>query len=346
MRYTLEQLGWDDTFAGQLTELGDGTLVPGRVSRDDGGAVTVLTAAGPVRATVAGRLRYAGENAAVGDWVALRSTQIHSILPRRSTFSRLAVGGETVAQVVASNVDTVFVVAPLAGEVRLRWLERYLTVAWQSGASPVVVLTKADLHPSPEQAVADAEAVAYGVPVHAVSNTTGDGLAALAPYLVPGATVAMVGASGVGKSSLANELSGGSAGLATAAVREGDGRGRHTTTYRQLVVLPGGALLIDTPGMRELALADAETGVDSAFGDIEELAAGCRFHDCDHQTEPGCAVQGAIAAGDLPADRLASWRKLQREQHRLAIRQDKRARAEEHAKIKSEFKARRNMPYR
>jgi ribosome biogenesis GTPase len=129
-------------------------------------------------------------------------------------------------------------------------------------------------------------------------------------------------------------------------VREGDGRGRHTTTYRQLVVLPGGALLIDTPGMRELALADAETGVDSAFGDVEELAAGCRFHDCDHHTEPGCAVRAAIDAGDLADDRLASWRKLQREQHRLAIRQDKRARAEEHAKIKSVFKARRNMPYR
>jgi ribosome biogenesis GTPase len=343
---TLEQLGWDATFAGQLTALGDHDLVPGRVSRYDGGAVTVLTAAGPVRATLAGRLRYAGEDVAVGDWVALRSTQIHAVLPRRSTFSRLAVGGETVTQIVASNVDTVFVVTPLTGEVKLRWLERYLTVAWQSGANPVVVLTKADLHPAPEQAVADASAVAYGVPVHAVSGTTGDGLAALGPYLVPGRTVAMVGASGVGKSTLANELSGGTAGLATAAVRDSDGRGRHTTTYRQLVVLPSGALLIDTPGMRELALADADEGVDTAFADIAELADGCRFHDCAHDAEPGCAVQSAIAAGDLDPDRLTSWRKLQREQHRLAIRQDKRARAQEHAKLKAEFKARRTMPYR
>ena len=281
---------------------------------------------------------------AVGDWVAVReggprdTLLIVAVLPRRTRFSRGAAGTEGREQVVAANVDVVWIVHGLDAPVNRRRIERYLTVAWESGASPVVVLTKADLAPDPEAARLDAEEIAIGVPVRVVSVKEAGGLGELSPDLVAGRTVALLGPSGVGKSSLVNRLLGQDA-LATGAVREGDRRGRHTTSRRQLVRLPGGALLLDTPGMRELQLFNVDEGLDLAFSDIDELAAGCRYRDCVHDAEPGCAVKAAVAAGILDPDRLASFHKLRAEAEWQRRKMDPLARKEEEARIKAIMKS-------
>jgi ribosome biogenesis GTPase len=234
--------------------------------------------------------------------------------------------GGTVEQVVAANVDVVFLTAGLDGDFNARRLERYLTLGWESGASPVVVLTKSDLCDDLDGTVLEAESVAVGVPVHAVSNLTGDGIDALAVYLTEGKTVAALGSSGVGKSSLVNQLAGEEL-MATGDLRA-DGRGRHTTTHRQLVLLPGGALYLDTPGMRELRLWESEEGLASTFDDVTEAAARCRFADCSHEREPDCGVRAALADGSLDRERYDSWRKLQNELRWLAVKQDARLRSE------------------
>ena len=271
---------------------------------------------------------------AVGDWVAYRpgaqsdGAVVEAVLPRRTAFVRKTAGFEAVEQVVAANVDVVFCVTSLVDDLNPRRLERYLTLAWESGAEPVVVLTKADLCENVEAAVAQVSAAStFGVPVHVVSAVTGEGIDELSAHLAGGRTATLVGSSGVGKSTLVNRLAG-SERLATAAVRA-DGRGRHTTTHRELVVLAAGGCLIDTPGMRELVLWDAEEGLDRAFEDVDDLARECRFSDCEHRTEPGCAVRAAIATGALDAARLESFRHLQRELRYLEIRHDARARSEE-----------------
>jgi ribosome biogenesis GTPase / thiamine phosphate phosphatase len=249
-------------------------------------------------------------------------------LSRSATFDlRKETWRRTVEQVVAANVDEVFLMTALGPDLSLRRLERYLVAAWESGASPVILLNKADLEPDLLAAVAAVEAVALGLPVHAVSAMTGEGLEALASYLVRGRTVALLGSSGVGKSTLVNRL----VGCEVLATREvsADGRGRQTTTHRQLVLLPQGGLLLDTPGMRELQLWAGEESLDSAFQDVSALIAECRFSDCAHDREPGCAVRAALADGSLPADRWASYAKLQRELRSLEVRRDKRLLAEE-----------------
>nr|WP_243737554.1 ribosome small subunit-dependent GTPase A [Blastococcus xanthinilyticus] len=336
----LPDLGWTADRAAALPA----GCEPGRVARVDRGRLTVRTAAGEQRAALAAGLHDAATGPAVGDWVALRGELAVAVLPRTSAFTRTAAGRTSAAQVVAANVDTVLVVDALIGEARVRRIERYLAVAWSSGAAPAVVLTKADLCPDVPAVVAQVGEDAPGVPVLPVSSVTGAGLEAVRALLPPGGTAAMVGPSGVGKSSLANAL----AGRAVAVTRDirDDGRGRHTTTARELHLLPGGGLLIDTPGMRELGLRDDADGVDRAFADVAELAAGCRYRDCAHRTEPGCAVAAALEAGRLDPARYTSWRKLQAEAHRQELRVDARARAQERARLRALHRAQRAQPNR
>jgi ribosome biogenesis GTPase len=341
----LQDLGWDDGFAAALQP--HDNCIPARVSAQHRGEYDVLTERGELRARVTGRLRHeAGSTAAlpaVGDWVALRDEAIHAVLPRRSAFARKVAWSQTEAQVLAANLDTVFVVTGLDGDFNLRRLERYLTLAWESGASPALVLTKADLCEDVAGALIRVEQVAFGVPAHVVSNVTGEGLEELSPYLAPAKTIVLLGSSGVGKSTLANRLLG--AELQSTKEIADDGRGRHTTTSRQLIRLPGGALLIDTPGLREIQLWDADEGIQEAFADVDELAADCRFNDCAHMREPGCAVQAAIDEGRLPRERLQSYRALQRELKRLAMKQDARLRSEERKKWAARARSRRKVSW-
>jgi ribosome biogenesis GTPase / thiamine phosphate phosphatase len=334
----LSDWGWTPARAAELPP----GCVPGRVARIDRGRLSVLTEQGEQRAVPAASLHAAGT--AVGDWVALRGELAVAVLPRRSAFVRTAAGRTSEAQVVAANLDTVLVVDAMTGDARLRRVERYLAVAWSSGAVPVVVLTKADLCDDVAATVAAVQEDALGVAVLPVSSVTGEGLAAVRALLGPGRTAAMVGPSGVGKSSLANAL----AGHEVAGTREirADGRGRHTTTVRELHLLPGGGLLVDTPGMRELGLYDDADGVDTAYADVVGLAAGCRFRDCGHRTEPGCAVAAAIDDGRLDPARFTAWRKLQAEAHRQLLRVDARARAEERARVRVFSRSLRDQPNR
>jgi ribosome biogenesis GTPase len=330
----LARFGWTPAIEDQFaTHLADG-LEPARVAVEHRGAYLLYTADGERPAELAGRLRHAArsraELPAVGDWVAVSGERalIQAVLPRRTKFSRLAATdrGQTIEQVVAANVDVVFLVTGLDGDLNPRRLERYLTLGWESGAEPVVVLTKADLCDDPESAALEVEAIAMGVPVHPVSNVTGQGVDTLARYFGGDRTVAALGSSGVGKSSLVNRLAGEEL-MATGGLRA-DGGGRHTTTNRQLLLLPTGGLFLDTPGMRELRLWESSDGLAAAFDDVAAAAARCRFADCAHETEPGCEVRRAIADGTLAADRLASWRKLQSELRYLAVKQDARLRSE------------------
>jgi ribosome biogenesis GTPase len=316
-----------------------------RVARVDRGRLTVLTATGERWVRPGSTLHDETGLAApaVGDWVAVRGEVAVAVLPRRTAFVRTVAGRGSAAQVVAANVDVVFVVDSLAGEARLRRVERYLAVAWASGATPVVVLTKADLCPDVPAAVAQVAEDAIGVEVLAVSALTGSALDRVAALLPAGCTAAMVGPSGVGKSSLANALAGQPV-ADTAEIRD-DGRGRHTTTARQLHVLPGGGLLVDTPGMRELALPGGE-GLDTAYADVTAVAADCRFRDCAHRTEPGCAVGAAMDRGVLDPARLTAWRKLQAEAHRQELRSDARARSLESARLRARARQLRDQPSR
>jgi ribosome biogenesis GTPase len=308
-------------------------FLPARVTVQQRGIFTLATDFGELEGRLAGRLLHdatAEGHPVVGDFVAIaarlaeEAATIHAVLPRRTAFTRMAAGG-TDGQIVAANVDVALLVTSINADLNPRRLERYLATAWASGARPVVVLTKADLAADPADAVRGIEDIALGVEVLAVSAATGFGMAALGALLRPGRTAVVVGSSGVGKSTLVNALAGRTL-MATGEIREADGRGRHTTTHRELFLLPGGALLLDTPGMRALGLFDAAEGVSAVFDDIEKLAEGCRFRDCAHGAEPGCAIQTALARGALDVARYKSFSKLRRELAHEARKTDPLAR--------------------
>jgi ribosome biogenesis GTPase / thiamine phosphate phosphatase len=340
----LYELGWDSRFAESLAGLGDASLVPGRVGVDFGTEFLVHAAEGTVRARLSSDLRQAGRPVAVGDWAALRlapgdgeeaacpRAEICGVLGRRSAIRRKVPDVEVTEQVLAANVDIVFIAAALDGDFNARRIERLLTVAYQSGAVPVVLLTKADLS-SADAALAELESIPPGVPVIALSSRTGEGVGAVRQHLGRGRTAVLVGSSGVGKSTLTNRLAGREA-LRTAAVHR-SGQGRHVTSHRELIVLPGGGVVIDTPGLREIQLWAGDEALDEVFSDMEELVLQCRFSDCRHQSEPGCAVAAALAAGELDARRWASYRKLQRELRSVEVRANARLQAEERRKWKT-----------
>jgi ribosome biogenesis GTPase / thiamine phosphate phosphatase len=334
----LETLGWDGDWAAAFEQYAATGLVPGRVAAPHrGGAYDVLTRDGEVRVRLPGRARRElspSELPVVGDWVALRSDTgetptVEAVLPRRTKISRRAAHdpGADVAkeQVVAANVDVVFVSASLGDDVNPRLLERYLTLAWESGARPVILLMKADLEPDPERVEDEVADIGGNVPVIALSTRAGLGLDRVRGFLEPGTTGALVGPSGVGKSTLVNKLAGEQL-LATGSLAD-DGTGRHTTTRRQLVVLPGGGILVDNPGIRELHLWLADEGLEVAFADVVELASHCRFADCRHETEPGCAIRAALADGTLSSERWSSYRELERELAELEQRLQRRGRS-------------------
>jgi ribosome biogenesis GTPase / thiamine phosphate phosphatase len=338
----LKELGWNPYFESMWQEQNNSGCVRARVVSQQRGLWRIAGDFGERWSVPSGKMRAAaqagGDWPAVGDWVAaeLESEQpavLHAVLPRRSQFARKTAGKRVEQQVIAANVDTAFVVMALDGDFNLRRLERYLAQCWDSGASAVVLLNKADECGEVSARATEVERIALGTPVFALSAQTGQGLEALASFLTAGQTIVLLGSSGVGKSTLVNRWLG--RGLqAVRPVREKDSRGRHTTTTRQLLLLPSGALVIDTPGLRELQLWDASDGVARTFADLDQLAAQCRFRDCRHENEPGCAVQAALLAGDLDEARLESRRKLEREQDFLRRKLDPEARTKAKHRIR------------
>jgi ribosome biogenesis GTPase / thiamine phosphate phosphatase len=339
----LEDIGWCEWFQSCFTAVARPEDVAGRITAVRGGEMEACTSRGPLRAHASGRLRHdassRNELPAVGDWVALAprweegTGTIHAIVPRRSSFGRMDVGGRTERQVVAANIDTVFLVGGLDADYNPRRMERYLAAAWDSGAVPVIVLNKADMAANVDMRIEEMSMLSPGVAVHAVSAHTGAGIDELRRYAVAGQTVSLLGSSGVGKSSIINRLLGEER-LETNAVRESDGRGRHTTTSRELLVLPGGGAVIDTPGMRELEAWHSEETVAGAFEDVESLACACRYADCSHNGEPGCAVQEAIESGVLSVKRYRNYLHLKAEQGRQDRRRRERERRGERARYR------------
>jgi ribosome biogenesis GTPase len=337
LSFDLTALGWSPGREREFELYAADALAPARVAAQHRGGYVVYAAAGERPAEVAGRVRHTAAGPvdlpAVGDWVAVAdgpnasAATIYAVLERETVFLRKAAGEQSVEQVVAANVDVVFLVSAFGDDLNVRRLERYLAAGWESGAQPVVVLNKSDLAENLAADVAEVEAVAFGVPVHVVSCLDGTGIDALHGYLSGNRTVALLGSSGVGKSSLLNRLLGWER-QETQGLRN-DGKGRHTTTHRELVQLQDGGLVLDTPGLRELGLWDAGDGVDETFSDVAELAARCRFADCAHESEPDCAVRAALEDGTLTVDRLESYRKLLRELRRLELKTDGRARSEQ-----------------
>ncbi|WP_326575474.1 ribosome small subunit-dependent GTPase A [Streptomyces sp. NBC_00487] len=355
--HPLVPYGWDAGWEAEFAPYAGQGLLPGRVVRVDRGLCDVVTPAGTVRADTEFVVpRDPMKVVCTGDWVAVDPEgrdprYVQTLLPRRTAFVRSTSSKRSEGQVLATNIDYVVICVSLAAELDLGRIERFLALAmsgsggeqplhssalsWESGAQPVIVLTKADLVPEAAtlaHLVQDVETVAPGVAVLTVSSALGEGLDVLAAVLSGGTSV-LLGQSGAGKSTLANALLGEDV-MDVRAIRDVDGKGRHTTTTRNLLALPGGGVLIDTPGLRGVGLWDAESGVGQVFTEIEELAADCRFHDCAHLAEPGCAVLGAVESGELPERRLDSYRKLIRENQRIVAKSDARVRAE----IRKEWK--------
>ncbi len=332
----LNAYGWTTQLESQWTEIinnqqnSEKKLHRGRIILDYGQRFKVITEHGE---KWLGRPTQHDIQLAVGDWVIVtvdeyQEDEIHfeGLMQRKTKFSRMAAGTEIKEQIVATNVDTVFLVQSLNKDFNPKRLERYLIATWESGATPVVVLTKSDLCDDFLENVQTVNEIAMGVDVHAISSLTGAGIEAIKPYFKEGVTVALLGSSGVGKSTLVNTLMGIEI-LETQDIREYDSKGRHTTTHRELVLLPEGGMILDTPGMRSLALWDAEEGMSHFFGDIEQLIASCKFNNCSHKKEPGCSIQEALKSGQLKQEHWDSWQKLQREQKHLEqkMRQKERA---------------------
>ncbi len=341
----LKALGWDSLFQKHFQMLKVPGSVPARVITESKDSYQVYSQYGELTAKISGKMRYHTEAQdqypAVGDWVVIKplvnehKATIHAVLPRKSKFSRKVAGERTEEQVVSANVDTVFIVSGLDGgrNFNIRRIERYLTLAWSSGATPVIVLNKLDLCPDVDVCIRNVESMGTGIPIHPVSAKERIGLDALRSYLTKGHTVAFLGSSGVGKSALINALLGVEK-QDTGEVREDDRMGRHTTTKRELILLPGGGMVIDTPGMREIQMWAGEDDLQVAFSDIEMLANRCHFSDCSHNVESGCAVRAAIDHGDLDPARLESFRKLQNELTYLASREEQSTRLYEKLKYK------------
>ena len=345
----LFEYGWDEHLAAPFAPFAERGLAPARVVRQLRELSTLVGETGELMGDVSGKFRHGAKGPAdfpaVGDWAAVRPVArgralIEALLPRRSAFTRKAAGAAVEAQVIAANVDTVFLVSGLDGDFNLRRIERYVTAAWSSGAAPVIVLNKADLRPDLPAIVAATAAVAPDVPIVTASARESNGLDGLTAFLRSGRTIAFLGSSGVGKSTMINRLLGEER-LATSEVSDAAaGRGRHTTTARELVRLPGGALLIDTPGLRELGLWADDDGLDRTFDEIDRLAARCRFPDCGHEGEPGCAVREAVETGTVPAERWESYLKLRRELRSLELRKDEKARRQHEKAAGRDFAAR------
>ena len=322
MSHDLSQLGWDDTFASAYRRFDRPDAAPGRVLRADRGVCTVLDATGVTRASLAGSVlltaaRDPARLPCAGDWVVLRRwpdrrVTVECVLPRRTALIRRTSDKDSSGQVLAANMDTVAVVEPIHPEPDDARIERLLALAWESGAKPLLVLTKSDTSADPAAVTRQLAGLAPGVPVLAVSVRRALGVEQVRAYAGAGRTLALLGRSGAGKSTLVNALAGTPV-MPVQQIREADGKGRHTTAYRNLVLLPGGGAVLDTPGIRGVGLLDTAEGLDRAFADVAALAARCRFGDCRHDAEPGCAVAAAIADGSLVARRLASWRKLRQE---------------------------------
>ncbi len=319
---TLETFGWNDFFAKAFEPFQQEGFSAGRIAVQHKTQYIVYTEFGELRGELTGKIHYYADGPqdfpAVGDWVVLharpqeQSATIHELLPRKARFSRKIAGRRVEQQIIAANIDVIFLISGLDHDYNLRRLERYLVLAAESGAKPVVVLNKADLCSDLDEKRNEVHTIAPGVPLLTTSAIDDKGLDGILSYLKPGITGALLGSSGVGKSTIVNHLTGQDL-LRTQEVRAGDSRGRHTTTWRELILLPGGGLLIDTPGMRELQLCGGEEGMESIFGDIDALADQCRFRDCTHTTEPGCAVQSALSEGTLDEAHFRNFQKLRKE---------------------------------
>jgi ribosome biogenesis GTPase len=355
--HDLKTLGWDSFFESGFEPFKDAGYGVGRVALEHKGGYRLYTEEGELAAEITGRVRFEAlgraDFPAVGDWVAITvqpgeaKATIHAILPRKSKFSRKTAGSVTDEQIVATNIDTVFLIQSLDKNYNLRRLERYLVLALESGAAPVIILSKTDLSDAVEQRQREVEAIAPAVPVHAISTKLNEGLDQLNAYLGVGRTIAFLGMSGVGKSTLINRLVGRDV-QKVREVRAHDHRGVHTTRHRELVILPEGGLLVDTPGMRELQLWDVGEGLSDSFADVETLAAQCRFSDCTHKQEPDCAVRVAVEGGSLDPKRLENYLKMGKELEYLESRQDSRTqlkRKERTRKLMKEYnKIKRNKP--
>ncbi|MCA9740693.1 MAG: ribosome small subunit-dependent GTPase A [Deferribacteres bacterium] len=339
----LESLGWDSFFANHFTPFQEKGLHPARVALEHKNAYLTYSAFGELTAELTGKMRYQAlhreDLPAVGDWVAIQHLEdesravIHGVLPRKSKFIRKAAGEIIEIQILASNIETAFLVSGLDHDFNPRRLERFLTLTWDSGASPVILLNKTDICDDLEAKMAKIEEIAINAPIIPLSAENDEDLSALSEFLQNGETVVLLGSSGVGKSTIINRLLGKNV-QAVQEVREDDSRGRHTTTHRELFVLDNGAMIIDTPGLREIQLWDSGDGLQETFEDVEELAANCRFRDCKHQNEPGCEVKKALLNGELSRERYESYQKLQKELAYIDRLQDQREALEEKRRAK------------
>lgn len=354
-RIMLQELGWNEVLQQELESVSSIYKI-GRVAVEYKNMYRLYTCDGEILASISGKMKHNAigreDYPAVGDWVIIDKTKqqegnavIHGILPRKSKFSRKVAGRETEEQIIAVNVDTLFICMSLNNDFNLRRLERYLTMAWDSGATPVVLLTKADLCEEIERKVEEVQSIAFGVSVHVISSKDSLGLEELDQYIIKGKTVAFLGSSGVGKSTLINLIIGEER-LLTQEIREDDDKGKHTTTHRELILLPHGGVVIDTPGMREFHILDSSEGIENTFDDIEEIAFECKFNDCTHMKEPGCAVQRAIEEGRITKKRFDSYIKLKKEAAFIARKENKKAQASHKKNMKKFFNSVKNAKKR